>query len=303
MDLNKIIKRFRIDKPDKFRLTDIDPAETCGLDIDKDEAKTMLADSVKRLSGLQERLYAQDRWSVLVIFQAMDAAGKDSAIKHVMSGINPQGCQIHAFKAPSATELDHDFLWRTTVALPERGRIGIFNRSYYEEVLVVRVHKEILASQKLPAELVTKDIWDNRFRDIRAFERYLARNGTLVLKFFLLVSKEEQRSRFLDRLEEPAKRWKFSMDDVKERKLWDAYMDAYEDMIRNTSRDEAPWYVVPADNKWFTRIVVSAAIVEAMGRLDLHFPKVEGAALAEMEEVRKALLAEAPAGKERTKRR
>jgi PPK2 family polyphosphate:nucleotide phosphotransferase len=303
MDLNKIIKRFRIDKADKFRLTDIDPADTCGLSLDKDEAKAMLADSVQRLSGLQERLYAQDRWAVLLIFQAMDAAGKDGVIKHVMSGVNPQGCQVHAFKAPSAGELDHDFMWRTTVALPERGRIGIFNRSYYEEVLVVRVHKEILARQKLPPELVTKEIWDNRFKDIRAFERYLARNGTLVLKFFLHVSKEEQRKRFLDRLEEPGKRWKFSMDDVKERKLWDEYIHAYEDMVRNTSRGEAPWYVVPADNKWFTRMVVSAAIVEAMGRLDQHFPKVEGAALAEMEKVRKALLAEAPAAKDRPKRR
>ena len=277
MELNKIIKRFRIDKPDKFRLADIDPADTCGLDLDKDEAKAMLADGVKRLSELQERLYAQDRWAVLLIFQAMDAAGKDGAIKHVMSGINPQGCQVHAFKAPSAAELDHDFMWRTTVALPERGRIGIFNRSYYEEVLVVRVHPEILARQKLPAELVTKDIWEQRFKDIRAFERYLARNGTLVLKFFLHVSKEEQRKRFLERLEEPGKRWKFSMGDVAERKLWDDYMHAYEDMIRNTSRGEAPWYVVPADNKWFTRLVVGAAIVEAMERLDLHFPKVDRA--------------------------
>jgi PPK2 family polyphosphate:nucleotide phosphotransferase len=303
MELSKIIKRFRIDKADKFRLADIDPADTCGLSLDKDEAKEMLAGSVKRLSELQERLYAQDRWAVLVIVQAMDAAGKDGVIKHVMSGVNPQGCQIHAFKAPSAAELDHDFMWRTTVALPERGRIGLFNRSYYEEVLVARVHKEILARQKLPHELVTKDIWGERFKDIRAFERYLARNGTLVLKFFLHVSKEEQRKRFLERLEEPAKRWKFSMGDVAERKLWSEYMHAYEDMIRNTSRDEGPWYVVPADNKWFTRIVVSAAIVEAMGRLDLHFPKVEGAALAEMEKVRKALLAEAPAGKARPNRR
>ena len=237
MELTKIIKRFRVDKPDKFRLADIDPADTCGLDLDKDEAKTMLADGVKRLSELQERLYAQDRWSVLVIFQAMDAAGKDGVIKHVMSGINPQGCQVHAFKAPSADELDHDFMWRTTIALPERGRIGIFNRSYYEEVLVVRVHPEILARQKLPPELVTKDIWEKRFKDIRAFERYLARNGTLVLKFFLHVSKEEQRKRFLDRLEEPGKSWKFAMGDVEERKLWDKYMHAYEDMIRNTSRE------------------------------------------------------------------
>ena len=263
----------------------------------------MLADSVKRLSGLQERLYAQDRWTVLLIFQAMDAAGKDGVIKHVMSGINPQGCQVHAFKAPSAAELDHDFMWRTTVALPERGRIGIFNRSYYEEVLVVRVHQELLARQKLPSELVTKDIWEKRFKDIRAFERYLARNGALVLKFFLHVSKEEQRKRFLERLEEPGKRWKFAMGDVEERKLWDKYMHAYEDMVRNTSREEAPWHVVPADNKWFTRIVVGAAIVEAMERLDLHFPKVEGPALAEMEKVRKALLAEASAGSNRSKPR
>jgi PPK2 family polyphosphate:nucleotide phosphotransferase len=303
MDLTKIIKSYRVDKPDKFRLADIDPADTCGLDLDKDEAKEMLGEGVKRLSDLQERLYAQDCWAVLVIVQAMDAAGKDGVIKHVMSGVNPQGCQIHAFKAPSAAELDHDFMWRTTVALPERGRIGLFNRSYYEEVLVVRVHKEILARQKLPAELVTKDIWEERFKDIRAFERYLARNGTLILKFFLHVSKEEQRKRFLERLEEPSKRWKFAMGDVAERKLWGEYMHAYEDMIRNTSRDEALWYVVPADNKWFTRIVVSAAIMEAMGRLDLQFPKVDGKALAEMEKVRKALQAEAPASKPRRKQR
>jgi PPK2 family polyphosphate:nucleotide phosphotransferase len=303
MELTKIIKRFRVDKPNRFRLADIDPADTCGLDIDKDDAKALLGNGVKRLSDLQERLYAQDNWAVLLIFQAMDAAGKDGVIKHVMSGVNPQGCQVHAFKAPSAAELDHDFMWRTTVALPERGRIGIFNRSYYEEVLVVRTHPEILARQRLPPALVTKDIWNTRFEDIRAFERYLANNGTLLLKFFLHVSKDEQRKRFLDRLEEPGKRWKFAMGDVEERKLWDKYMRAYEDMIRNTSRNGAAWHVVPADNKWFTRIVVGAAIVDAIERLDLQFPKVEGPALAELAKVRKALLAEAPAGKGRSGRR
>jgi PPK2 family polyphosphate:nucleotide phosphotransferase len=288
----KLIKRFRIDKPDQFRLADIDPADCAGLQIEKDEAKTLLADGVKRLGELQERLYAQDRWAVLAIFQAMDAAGKDGAIEHVMSGINPQGVQVFSFKAPTSHELDHDFMWRTTVNLPERGRIGIFNRSYYEEVLVVRVHKELLARQKLPPELVTKDIWKERFQDIRAFERYLARNGTLILKFFLHVSKTEQRKRFLERIDEPAKRWKFSMGDVAERKLWDKYMDAYQDMIRHTSTAAAPWYVVPADNKWFARLVVAGALVESMERLDLHFPKVEGVALRELMKARKALLAE-----------
>jgi PPK2 family polyphosphate:nucleotide phosphotransferase len=288
----KLIKRFRIDKPDKFRLADFDPADTCGLEIDEDEAKQMLAEGVKRLGELQERLYAQDRWAVLAIFQAMDAAGKDGAIEHVMSGINPQGVQVFSFKAPTAKELDHDFMWRTTVDLPERGRIGIFNRSYYEEVLVVRVHKELLARQKLPPELVTKDLWKERFQDIRAFERYLARNGTLILKFFLHVSKEEQRKRFLARIEEPGKRWKFSMGDVAERKLWDEYMDAYQDMIRHTSAPHAPWHVVPADNKWFARIVVAGALGDAIERLDLQFPKVEGAALRELMNARKALLAE-----------
>ena len=292
MKPSKLVKRFRIDKPEKFRLADFDPADTCGLDIEKDEAKALLALGTKRLADLQERLYAQDRWAVLCIFQAMDAAGKDSAIKHVMSGVNPQGVQVSTFKAPSAQELDHDFMWRHTVALPERGRIGIFNRSYYEEVLVVRVHKELLARQKLPPALVTKRIWKERFADMAAFERYLARNGTLILKFFLHVSKEEQRKRFLDRLEEPAKRWKFSMGDVAERKLWDRYMDAYEDMIRHTSAAEAPWYVIPADNKWFARLIVAGALVEAMEGLDLAFPKVEGPALEEMMKVRKALMAE-----------
>lgn len=287
--LATLARRYRIDKPDKFRLSNVDPADCCGLTLGKAEAKDMLQDGIKRLADLQERLYASDQWSILAIFQAMDAAGKDSAIKHVMSGINPQGCQVFAFKAPSAEELDHDFLWRTTIRLPERGRIGIFNRSYYEEVLVVRVHPEILQRQRLPRSLVTKEIWQERFQDIRGFERHMARNGTVILKFFLHVSKDEQRKRFLERLDQPGKRWKFSMGDVAERKLWDQYMAAYEDMIRETSRPSAPWFVVPADNKWFTRIVVAAALVEALEKLDLEFPKVEGAALAELQKARAAL--------------
>jgi PPK2 family polyphosphate:nucleotide phosphotransferase len=288
----KLIKRFRVDAPKKFRLSDRDPGDCAGFDIAKDEAKAMLADGARQLADLQERLYAQDSWAVLAIFQAMDAGGKDGAIKHVMSGINPQGVQVVAFKAPSSQELDHDFMWRCIVHLPERGRIGIFNRSYYEEVLVVRVHPDLLARQKLPPKLVTNDVWKERFADIAAFERYLTRNGTKVLKFFLHISKEEQRRRFLDRLEEPAKRWKFSMGDVTERALWDRYMDAYEDMIRHTSTPEAPWYAIPADNKWFARLMVAAALIEAMEGLDLDFPKVEGAALEEMMKVREALLAE-----------
>ena len=294
MKLTKIVKRFCIDKPDKFHLSDYDPADTCGLDIEKAEAKALLADGVERLAALQEKLYAQNRWAVLAVFQAMDAAGKDGAIKHVMSGVNPQGCEVHAFKPPSAEELDHDFLWRAARRLPERGRIGIFNRSHYEEVLVVRVHPELLARQRIPKPLATKDIWDERFKSIRDFERHLAHNGVLVLKFFLHVSKEEQRKRFLARLEEPAKRWKFEMDDVAEGKLWDKYMRAYEDAIRHTSRTEAPWYVVPADNKPFARLVIAEAIVEAMEGLRLEFPKVEGAALKELNKVRRALEAEAP---------
>jgi PPK2 family polyphosphate:nucleotide phosphotransferase len=297
MKFSKLTRHYRVDHPAKFRLRDYDPADTDGLDINKDEAKAMLADSVARLSELQEKLYAQDRWSVLIVFQAMDAAGKDGVIKHVMSGINPQGCQVHAFKQPSAEELDHDFLWRTAKALPERGRIGIFNRSHYEEVLVVRAHPELLERQHLPEPLAGKNIWERRFESIREFERHLARNGTLVLKFFLNVSKEEQRKRFLARLEEPAKRWKFSMGDVAERKLWDTYMGAYEDMIRATSRKETPWYVVPADNKWFTRLTVAAAIVKALDELDLSYPKIAGAPAAELEKVRQALLAGAPSAK------
>jgi len=294
MSLAKSLRRFRIDKPHKFRLSDYDSTDTCGLDIEKGEAKAMLASGVERLSALQEKLYAQDRWAVLAIFQAMDAAGKDGAIEHVMSGVNPQGCQVHAFKAPSHEELDHDFLWRMAKALPERGRIGIFNRSHYEEVLVVRVHPELLERQRLPKGLVGKDIWKERFKSIRKFERHLARNGVLILKFFLHVSKEEQRRRFLARLDEPGKRWKFNMDDVAERKHWNEYMHAYEDAIRHTSRDEAPWYVVPADNKWFARLVIAEAMIDAMEGLNLEFPKVEGAALAELNKVRGALEAEKP---------
>src|SRR3954469_428991 len=294
MKLAKMIKRFRIDKPDKLRLADFDPADTCGLDIEKADAKAMLADGVERLAGLQEKLYAQNQWSVLAVFQAMDAAGKDSAIKHVMSGVNPQGCQVHAFKQPSQEELDHDFLWRIAKALPERGRIGIFNRSHYEEVLVARVRPEIIGRQHLPKAVLGKDIWDERYTSIRHFESHLARNGTLILKFFLHVSKEEQRKRFLARLDEPAKRWKFEMGDVAERKRWDKYMHAYEDAIRHTSREEARWYVIPADNKWFARLMIAEAMVEAMEGLKLEFPKVQGKALKELEHVRGALMAEAP---------
>jgi PPK2 family polyphosphate:nucleotide phosphotransferase len=288
----KILKAFRIDTPDRFELKSIDCADTGG--IDKDAAIATLAENVKRLSDLQERLYAADRWAVLIVLQGMDAAGKDSVISHVMAGVNPQGCDVHSFKAPSAEELDHDFMWRTTTRLPARGRIGIFNRSYYEEVLVARVHPEVLEGQKLPPGLTGKHVWEDRFRDIRAFERHLARSGTLLLKLFLHVSKEEQRRRFLDRLEEPAKRWKFSMNDVRERKRWDDYMAAYQDMIRATSRPGAPWFVVPADHKWFARLVIAAALIEGLESLDLAFPKIEGAALKEMGEIRRALEAEAP---------
>jgi len=290
MKLSSIAERFRIDKPGKFRLSDHDPAECCGLTLEKSDAKIMLAEGIERLSALQQKLYADGRWSVLIVLQAMDAAGKDSLIKHVMSGFNPQGVDVHSFKQPSAEELQHDFLWRCSQRLPAQGRIGIFNRSHYEEVLTVRVHPEFLASQKLPD--TGKDIWQQRFKDIRGFERHLARNGTLVLKFFLNVSRNEQRKRFLDRIEEPAKRWKFSMGDVAERKLWPKYMAAYEDLIRETSQDEAPWFVVPADNKWFTRIVVAGAMVDAMERLKLEFPKVTGDALKELNKVRDALKAE-----------
>ena len=294
MKLAKMVKRFRIDKPDKFRLADFDCADTCGLDLEKAEAKALLAAGVERLSGLQEKLYAGNRWAVLVVFQAMDAAGKDGAIKHVMSGVNPQGCQVYSFEQPSREELDHDFLWRIAKALPERGRIGIFNRSHYEAVLVERVHPEFVKTSQLPERRINDDFWDGRFRSIRHFESHLARSGTLILKFFLHISKEEQRKRFLARLEEPGKRWKFEMGDVAERRLWSKYMHAYEDAIRHTSRREAPWYVVPADNKPFARLLIAEAIVEAMEGLKLEFPKVEGAAAKKLGKVRRALLAEAP---------
>jgi PPK2 family polyphosphate:nucleotide phosphotransferase len=289
MTLSSLTKRFRIDNPAKFRLSDYDPDDSERLTKDKSEAKAMLAEGVQQLVGLQEKLYADDRWSVLIILQAMDAAGKDSVVEHVMSGLNPQGVQVHSFKQPSAEELDHDFLWRAARNLPERGRIGIFNRSYYEEVLVVRVHPELLERQKLPKSLNGKDLWQQRFDDICAFERHLTHNGTRILKFFLHVSKEEQRKRFLDRIDEPAKRWKFSMADVAERKFWDKYQDAYEDMIRHTSQPEAPWFVVPADHKWFTRMVVAGALVQELQALGVDFPKVEGKALKELQEAGKAL--------------
>jgi PPK2 family polyphosphate:nucleotide phosphotransferase len=289
MKLDRIAKRFRIDKPKHFRIVDHDPAECCGLTIDKAEAKVLLEEGIKRLTELQQRLYASDTWSVLIVLQAMDAAGKDSLIKHVMSGVNPQGVEVHSFKQPSVEELDHDFLWRISQRLPARGRIGIFNRSHYEEVLAVRVHRELLDAQKLPDHLAQKKVWQHRFDDIRAFEQHLARNGTLVLKFFLNVSREEQRKRFLDRLDLPDKHWKFSLSDVAERKLWPKYMAAYEEAIRETSRDEAPWYVVPADNKWFTRMVVAAALVDALDGLQLAYPKVTGKALKDLDKARRAL--------------
>ena len=292
MKLYHIAKRFRVDKPEKFRLSKCDPAECYGLTVDKHDAQIMLAEGIERLTELQQRLYAEDRWAVLIVLQAMDAAGKDSIIKHVMTGLNPQGVEVHAFKQPSPEELQHDFLWRVAQRLPTSGRIGIFNRSHYEEVLTVRIHKELLERQKLPKRVVDKGIWQRRFDDIRAFERHLARNGTLILKFFLNVSKEEQRKRFLDRVDEPGKRWKFSMNDVKERKLWPKYMAAYEELIRETSTPEAPWFVVPADHKWFARIVVAAVLVQELAALDLAFPKVTGKALKELHKVQKALKAE-----------
>jgi PPK2 family polyphosphate:nucleotide phosphotransferase len=294
MTISNITKRFRVDSPDKFRLAECDPNDCHGLTIDKSEAKAMLAEGLEQLVELQERLYADDRWSVLIVLQAMDAAGKDSVIKHVMSGLNPQGVEVHSFKQPSAEELNHNFLWRAAQRLPERGRIGIFNRSYYEEVLVVCVHPELLERQRLPNSLAGKDIWQQRFEDICGFERHLVRNGTRILKFFLHVSKEEQRKRFLDRIDDPAKRWKFSMGDVAERKLWDKYQHAYEDLIRQTSRPEAPWFVVPADHKWFTRMVVAGALAQELQALGLDFPKIEGKALKGLQEAAKALKEEKP---------
>jgi len=284
---------FRITDGRRFRLKDIDPGDTAGLQAeDKPRSKEALAHGVETLAALQDKLYAQDRWAVLLIFQAMDAAGKDGAIKHVMSGINPQGCQVASFKAPTSEDLDHDYLWRCMKHLPERGRIGIFNRSYYEETLVVRVHPELLARQKLPPELIGKKIWDDRFREIRNFERYLVDNGVIVRKFFLHVSKKEQKRRFLERIDDPDKNWKLSSADAKERGFFKDYMDAYEDMIRKTATDESPWYVVPADNKWFTRVVVAAAVIDALDSLKLHYPEVGPEKLRELARVKRDLLAE-----------
>jgi len=293
MKIEKLLKRYRIEQGKDFRLKDYDPADTHGLKSElKPQARAMLAKGVQELATLQDILSAQDRWGLLLIFQALDAAGKDGTIKHVMSGVNPQGVQVHSFKAPSAEELDHDFLWRTMKCVPERGDIGIFNRSYYEEALVVRVHPELLQREKLPKPLVTKHVWADRFDDINAYERYLTRNGIAVVKFFLHVSKKEQKRRFLERLDTPNKNWKFSTADVRERQNWDDYQEAYEDMIRHTASEHAPWYVVPADNKWFTRLVVAAAVVEALKDLKLGYPKVDGAQKAELEKARAQLMAE-----------
>ena len=286
-ELQPFVAPFRFDGSGEFHLKS--HKTNAKGSLDKDRGEKIIDANRKRLSDFQEKLYAQDRWALLLIFQGMDAAGKDSAIKSIFDGVNPQGCQFHSFKQPSSLELSHDFLWRSTVALPQRGYIGIFNRSYYEECLVVRVHPEALAKEKIPPTLLTRNIWRERFADISAFEQYLARNGTIVLKFFLNVSKEEQRERFLDRLEEPAKNWKFSMGDISERALWAKYQAAYQEIIRHTSTKAAPWHVVPADHKWFARVVIGSAIVSALDALDLQFPKVDAADIAEFKKVREAL--------------
>jgi len=285
--LRPFIAPFRFNGSGHFHLKSHKTNEKGGLD--KDKAEKILEANQKRLSDFQEKLYAQDRWSLLLIFQGMDAAGKDSAIKRIFAGVNPQGCEVHSFKQPSTNELAHDFMWRHAIALPQRGRIGIFNRSYYEECLVTRVHRELLAKEKLPSRLVTKNIWRQRFEDISAFERYLARNGTVILKFFLNISKEEQRERFLDRLDEPSKNWKFSMADVAERALWNRYMAVYQDIVRHTSTEVAPWHVVPADHKWFARVVIGSAIVSTLETLNLRFPRADKASLQEFKKVREAL--------------
>src|SRR5262245_8287921 len=298
MKIKELIKRssalakpFRVTDGDGFRLKDFDPADTLDFGSeDKPRSKEVLALGVEALAQLQDMLYAQDCWAVLLVFQAMDAAGKDGTIKHVMSGVNPQGCDVTSFKSPSAEDLDHDYLWRCVKSLPERGRSGIFNRSYYDETPVGRVHPEFLEKQKLPREVITKDIWKERFHDIRNFEQYLGRNGVAVRKFFLNVSKKEQKRRFLERLEEPEKNWKFSANDAKEREYWDDYMTAYEDTIRHTASKDAPWYVVPADNKWFTRVVVAAAIIDTLTSLDLHYPKVTKAKRRELAAAKRGLL-------------
>ena len=285
-----LAKPYRVFKGDNFRLKDFDPEDTNGMK-DRKQAKEILEHSRELLSQFQEKLYAQDRWALLIIFQAMDAAGKDGAVKHVMSGINPQGCDVTSFKAPSKEELDHEYLWRAHRAVPQRGKIGIFNRSYYEEVLVVRVHQDLLNAQQLPKELINKHIWEERYEDINNFEKYLGRNGIIVMKFFLHLSKSEQKKRFLERLEMPEKNWKFSMADVKERSCWKDYQHAYEEMIQNTATKHAPWHVIPADNKWFTRLAVAGAIIEQLHSLDLQFPEVDDDKKKELAQVRKALLA------------
>ncbi|CCD98237.1 polyphosphate kinase 2 family protein [Bradyrhizobium sp. STM 3809] len=294
-ELEPFVSPFRIDGGEKFRLKSHKTKVKGGLD--KEQGEAIIEANRKRLADFQEKLYAQDRWSVLVLLQGMDASGKDSAIKSIFEGVNPQGCEVTSFKQPTSKELDHDFMWRTVLALPERGRIGIFNRSYYEECLVTRVHPEVLKAEKLPPRLVTKAIWHERFQDISAFERYLTRNGTVILKFFLNISKEEQRERFLDRLEEPAKNWKFSMGDVTERAKWQRYQAVYQDIVRHTSTPHAPWYVVPADHKWFARVVIGSTIVAALESLDLQFPRVDAASREEFKAVRKALENEGKGGK------
>ena len=288
-ELSRLAGRYDVMKGHKFRLEDADPGDTSGVKSEA-HARKLLPMGTEMLAHMQEELYAQDRWALLLIFQGMDAAGKDGAIKHVMSGVNPQGCEVHSFKAPSHEELDHDYLWRAHTRCPERGRIGIFNRSYYEEVLVVRVHSELLAAERLPDSLMGKHIWEERYEDINAHERYLTRNGVVIRKFFLHLSPEEQRTRLLARLDDPAKNWKFSLDDIRERTFWSDYQNAYEEMIRQTATKHAPWYVVPADHKWYARLVVAAAIVDTLDGLDLSFPEMDRAKKKELEKVREALL-------------
>jgi PPK2 family polyphosphate:nucleotide phosphotransferase len=288
-EARKLSQPFSVTDGQQFQLSQIDPGDTLDI-IQKQQAKQILSEGVKQLAHYQEMLYAQDRWTVLLIFQAMDAAGKDSAIKHVMSGVNPQGCEVYSFKVPSEEDLDHDYLWRCVKRLPERGRIGIFNRSYYEETIVVRVHREFLERQKLPAALISENIWNERFQDIRSFESYVSRNGVAIRKFFLHVSKAEQKKRFLKRIDDPEKNWKFSVRDVSEREHWDEYMSAYEETVRHTASDEAPWYVIPADHKWFTRLVVSSAVVDCMASLNLAYPKLRAEEQNELMEAKALLL-------------
>ena len=301
VELDRFVAPFRIDGSREFHLKSHNAAEKGGLD--KDKAEKIIEANRTRLVDFQEKLFAQDRWSLLVILQGMDAAGKDSIVKHIFDGVNPQGCEVYSFKQPTSHELDHDFMWRSSIALPERGRIGIFNRSYYEECLVTRVHPQVLAKEKIPPKLITKNVWRERFEDISAIERYLARNGTVILKFFLNISKEEQRERFLDRLDEPAKNWKFSMGDINERALWGRYQAAYQEVVRHTSSAVAPWYVVPADHKWFARLVIGSAIVSALGDLNLRFPRADKASLEEFKRVRKALENEGRRGAKKVMRK